>query len=96
VKGNPSGLLLSTQADLAERTLRAEIEEYHPALIIFVAGSDPCMSRIILRALNLGPNQAGWSISERVSVKLASLTCGGKTRRLLSYGRSIPSGSIAM
>lgn len=64
-KGNPSGLLLSAQADLAERTLRAEVEEYQPELIFFVAGSDAFMSRIILRALNLTSAEAAWSISER-------------------------------
>jgi hypothetical protein len=29
--GNPSGLLLLVRADLAERTLRAEIDQYNPA-----------------------------------------------------------------
>lgn len=39
LKGNPEGILLSVQKDLAERTLRAEIEEYRPLLIIFATGS---------------------------------------------------------
>lgn len=69
VNRNSSGLLLSAQADLAERTLRAEIEEYHPSLTFFVAGSDPCMSRIILHALNLGPGEADWFRSEKVEPK---------------------------
>lgn len=51
--GNPSGLLLSAQADLAERTLRAEIEEYDPKVIIFVTGSNDSMDRIIVRTLGV-------------------------------------------
>jgi hypothetical protein len=51
--GNPSGLLLSIQADLAERTLRAEIEEYDPKVIIFVTGTNECMDRIIMRTLGV-------------------------------------------
>jgi hypothetical protein len=39
LKGNPKGVLLSAQKYLAERTLRAEIEEYRPALVVFATGS---------------------------------------------------------
>lgn len=39
LKDNPEGILLSAQKDLAERTLRMEIEEYRPVLVVFVTGS---------------------------------------------------------
>jgi hypothetical protein len=60
--GNPRGLLLSAQADLAERTLRAEIKDYSPVLTVFVAGSDKDMSRIINRALGISDGE--WIKSE--------------------------------
>lgn len=50
-KGNPSGLLLSAQADLAERTLHTEIAEYRPALVIFVTGTFG--DQIIKRAVGI-------------------------------------------
>lgn len=37
-KGNPNGILLSAQKDLAKRTLKAEIKEYQPVLIVFTTG----------------------------------------------------------
>jgi hypothetical protein len=39
LNGNPSGILLSAQQDLAKRTLAAEIKEYQPALVVFTTGS---------------------------------------------------------
>jgi hypothetical protein len=37
--GNPGKSLLSAQSDLAERTLRREITEYKPALVVIVTGT---------------------------------------------------------
>lgn len=37
--GNPTGLLLSAQGDLARRTLVEEVREYKPLLVIFVNGN---------------------------------------------------------
>jgi hypothetical protein len=43
--------LLSAQKDLAERTLRAEIEEYHPVLVMFATGT--YVGDVINRTLGL-------------------------------------------
>jgi hypothetical protein len=61
--GNPRGLLLSVQADLAERTMLAELEEYSPKIVIFVTGSDKGLDRIITRTL--GVPEDSWISSER-------------------------------
>ena len=37
--GNPRSLLLGEQQDLAQRTLRAEMEEYKPALVVLVTST---------------------------------------------------------
>ena len=60
---NPKGLLLSAQADLAERTLRAEIKEYKPKVVIFVTGSDDFMDRILMRTV--GVPIGSWVRSEK-------------------------------
>lgn len=52
--GNPPRLLLSVQADLAERTLRTEIEEYRPTLVIFVAANFG--DQIVNRAIGVPKN----------------------------------------
>lgn len=65
MRGNPRGKLLSRQVDLAIRTLRAEIREYHPALIFFVTGSDPVLSCIIHRTL--GTLDCNWIKSDERS-----------------------------
>ncbi len=62
--GNPKGRLLTMQTELAIRTLQAEIAEYRPALTVFVAGSDPVMSDIIVSALNAPAKR--WTKSERI------------------------------
>jgi hypothetical protein len=36
--GNPKGMLLSLQSDLAARTLQSEISAYHPSVVVFASG----------------------------------------------------------
>lgn len=65
-EGNPSGLLLSLQAELAEQTLREEMSSYDPALTIFATGGDSDLSRIITRAL--GVSDRSWARSRKSDV----------------------------
>jgi hypothetical protein len=62
--GNPRGWLLSKQADLAERTLRTEVEAYRPKITIFVTGTNEVLDGIISRAL--GVSNGDWKRSEKI------------------------------
>lgn len=64
INGNPKGRMLTMQAELAIRTLQAEVAEYRPTLTVFVAGSDPVMSDIIVSALNAPAKK--WTKSEGI------------------------------
>ncbi len=62
-RANPVGRLLASQADLAARTLKAEICFYQPSLVMFVSGT--YADEIVLRAT--GTTRGDWKWSENNS-----------------------------
>ncbi len=56
--GNPNGLLLSVQGDLARRTLVEEVREYKPLVVVFVTGT--YAESIIKDAFGFWSNE-GWT-----------------------------------
>jgi hypothetical protein len=60
---NPSGSLLERQSDLAVRTLKAELKEYKPALVVFVTGGNQELTGIINQSL--GVSDYDWMKSEK-------------------------------
>jgi hypothetical protein len=62
--GNPSDELVGLQQELAIKTLRAEIVEYNPTIVVFV--SNQFAQKILLGAIGNPPNDL-WSESESES-----------------------------
>lgn len=70
-EGNPEGILLSAQKDLAERTMRREIEEYDPVLVVFATSK--YAGDVIKRALT-SPMMTGSAAVKAIRM----MTCGGE------------------